>query len=61
MYIAGKTNSVNINENKIPPTITTPRGIRLVAAAPNDKARGSAPNDMARLVMRIGRSRWVAE
>ena len=35
----------------IPPTITTPNGIRLVDAAPKDNASGNAPNAMARLVM----------
>lgn len=45
----------------IPPTITTPNGMRLVEEAPSDKARGNAPNDMARLVINIGRSRCVAE
>ena len=44
-------------ENNMPPTITIPNGIRLVDAAPKDKAKGKAPNIMARLVIRIGRKR----
>jgi len=41
----------------IPPTITIPRGIRLVEAAPKERAIGRAPNIMARLVINIGRKR----
>ena len=40
--------------------MTTPSGIRLVAAAPKDNASGRAPSDMARLVIRIGLKRCVA-
>jgi len=58
--MAGITNSVNIKEKIIPPTITIPKGIRLVAAAPNDNAMGKAPNAIAKLVMRMGRKRMVA-
>ena len=54
--MAGITNNVSIKENNIPPTITMPKGILLVDAAPIDKAIGKAPNDMARLVIRIGRN-----
>ncbi len=39
----------------MPPTITIPNGIRLVEDAPNDNASGNAPNDMARLVINMGR------
>lgn len=60
-YMAGITNKVSTSENMIPPTITTPNGTRLVEDAPNDKARGKAPRDMARLVINIGRKRCVAE
>ena len=51
------TNKVNISENKVPPTMTTPIPILLVDAAPNDKAIGSAPNAMAKLVIKIGLKR----
>jgi hypothetical protein len=54
VYMAGITKSVKIRENTIPPTMTTPRGILLVAAAPSDKARGRAPNAMAKLVIKMG-------
>ena len=40
---------------------TIPNGIRLLAAAPSDKASGRAPSDIAKLVIRIGRKRCVAE
>ena len=45
-----------MSENITPPTITTPNGIRLVLASPNDNAMGSEPNAMAKLVINIGRS-----
>ena len=41
----------------MPLTITIPNGTRLVAAAPNDNAIGNAPNDIAKLVISIGRKR----
>ena len=58
--MAGITKSVSTNENIIPPTITIPNGIRLVAAAPRESAIGKAPKDMAKLVIKIGRNRWLA-
>jgi hypothetical protein len=56
-YIAGITKRVRIRENITPPTITTPKGIRLVLASPKDNAMGSEPNAMAKLVINIGRRR----
>lgn len=44
----------------MPPTITIPNGIRLVAAAPKDKAIGKAPKDIAKLVIKMGRIRALA-
>ena len=60
MYIAGITKNVRTNENRTPPTITMPNGIRLVAASPSDKASGNAPKLIARLVIKIGRNRCDA-
>jgi hypothetical protein len=39
-----------------PPIITTPKGILLVAPAPNAKAMGTAPKAVARLVIKMGLS-----
>ncbi len=58
--MAGITNNVNTKENRVPPTMTTPIPIRLVEAAPSDKAIGQAPNEIAKLVINIGRSRACA-
>jgi hypothetical protein len=55
--MAGITNNVKTKEKIVPPTITTPIPILLVEAAPRDIAIGKAPNEMAKLVIRIGRNR----
>ena len=54
------TYNVNTKENKIPPTITTPIPIRLLAPAPNARAIGKAPSAVAILVIKIGRKRAAA-
>ncbi|MNI70770.1 hypothetical protein D3C73_1266020 [compost metagenome] len=58
--MAGITNSVNTNENKVPPTITVPILILLFAAAPKASAIGKAPMAIAKLVIKIGRKRETA-
>src|SRR5215831_4375511 len=59
VYTAGITINVRISENIIPPTITIPKGTRLVDEAPKLNAIGKAPNEVARLVINIGRKRCV--
>ena len=47
-------NNVKNKENKSPPTITIPNDILLLELAPNAKAIGNAPNDVARVVINMG-------
>ncbi len=42
--MAGITKRVRIRENITPPTMTTPKGMRLVLASPRDNAIGSEPS-----------------
>ncbi len=58
--MTGTMNSESTRENITPPTITRPSGLRLVEAAPRERAMGSAPNIMAMLVISMGRRRRVA-
>ena len=50
-------NRVSTSENKVPPIITTPMPIRLVEAAPKDRAIGKAPSAIVKLVIKMGRKR----
>jgi hypothetical protein len=51
-YMAGTTKSVNTKENKMPPMITMPNGLRL---APADRCRGCWGTRRANTLMRAGR------
>ena len=55
--MAGITNNVRISENINPPTTTIPSGTRLAEEAPRLSAMGNAPNEVARLVINMGRNR----
>jgi hypothetical protein len=54
-YMAGITNNVKTKEKIVPPTITTP--FQFYWKQPQDIAIGKAPNEIAKLVIRIGRNR----
>ncbi len=57
--MAGTTKSVSKVDTSMPPTTAIPMAIRPLQPSPEAKTRGSSPNIVDALVIKIGRSRWM--